>query len=96
MGRTDSSAKRKLCELAAGHVSLFGPGFNHGRTPQLLARDVWQEQEHPEIGRHRYRMVSYQLGSTPGRVRRAAPCLGQDNDEVFSRWLGLEQPLALP
>ncbi len=64
--------------------------------PQLLARDVWQEQEHPEIGRHRYRMVSYQLGSTPGRVRRAAPCLGQDNDEVFSRWLGLEQPLALP
>lgn len=64
--------------------------------PQLLARGVWQEQEHPEIGRHRYRMVSYQLARTPGRVRRAAPCLGQDNDEVFSRWLGLQPPLALP
>jgi len=57
--------------------------------PQLLARAVWQEQEHPEIGRHRYRMVAYQLAETPGRVRRAAPCLGQDNDEVFSRWLGV-------
>jgi len=51
---------------------------------------VWQPMEHAEIGAQSYRMVSYQLSETPGRVRRAAPCLGQDNDEVFSNWLALE------
>ncbi len=62
--------------------------------PQLLARHVWQEAAHPEIGPQRYRMVSYQLSETPGRVRGPAPCLGQDNEEVFSEWLG-RQPIAL-
>jgi len=59
--------------------------------PQFLTRDVWQSMEHPEIGAQRYRMVSYQLSETPGRVRRAAPCLGQDNEEVLSEWLGLDE-----
>lgn len=57
--------------------------------PQLAARNVWQPMEHPEIGVQRHRMTSYQLSETPGRVRRAAPCLGQDNDEVLSKWLAL-------
>lgn len=61
--------------------------------PQLLARQLWQTMEHGEIGPHRYRMVSYQLSETPGRVRRAAPCLGQDNEEVLSGWLGLDSDL---
>ena len=51
--------------------------------PQLAARDVWQPHDHAEIGQQRYRMVSYQLSETPGRVRRPAPCLGQDNDEIL-------------
>jgi len=59
--------------------------------PQLLARGLWQKLTHREMGAQRYRMVSYQLNETPGRVRRPAPCLGQDNQEVFSAWLGLEK-----
>ena len=59
--------------------------------PQLAYREVWQRQEHPELGEHSYRMVSYILSETPGRVRRAAPCLAQDNEEVFLNVTGLSE-----
>ena len=58
--------------------------------PQLAARKTWQPTEHAEVGVQRYRMTSYQLSETPGRVRRPAPLLGQDNDEVFNSWLALD------
>ncbi len=57
--------------------------------PQIAFRNIWQEFEHPEIGPHHYRMVSYQLSETPGSVRQPAPCLGQHNEDVFLRWLGM-------
>ena len=57
--------------------------------PQLAARRTWQRCDHPELGPLRYRMVSYQLSETPGRVRSAAPCLGQHNQDVFQGWFGL-------
>jgi crotonobetainyl-CoA:carnitine CoA-transferase CaiB-like acyl-CoA transferase len=34
-------------------------------------------------------MVSYQLSGTPGRVRSAAPRLGEHTAEVFKDWFGL-------
>ncbi len=74
------------CGVHAAAVNTMKDLFS---DPQLRARNVWQVMEHSEIGPQRYRMVSYQLSETPGRVRRAAPCLGQDNEEVLSRWLGL-------
>lgn len=55
--------------------------------PQLSAREIWQPMEHAEIGLQHYRMTSYQLSETPGRVRRAAPLLGEHNDEVLTNWL---------
>jgi len=94
----ERAANEVMTVLQAQHVhaAVVNTVADLFADPQLLARGVWQEQPHPEIGPHRYRMVSYQLAETPGRVRRAAPCLGQDNEEVFHRWLGLEQPFALP
>jgi len=57
--------------------------------PQIAFRNIWQKHEHPEMGDHAYRMVSYELSEPPGSVRRAAPCLGADNEDVFRGWLGL-------
>jgi crotonobetainyl-CoA:carnitine CoA-transferase CaiB-like acyl-CoA transferase len=57
--------------------------------PQLLERQTWQPHDHPELGPLRYRMVSYQLSRTPGRVRAAAPCLGEHTVDVFRQWFGL-------
>jgi crotonobetainyl-CoA:carnitine CoA-transferase CaiB-like acyl-CoA transferase len=59
--------------------------------PQIAFRNIWQQMQHPEMGAHHYRMVSYQLSETPGRVRRPAPCLGEHNREVFQSWLGLSE-----
>ena len=59
--------------------------------PQIAFREVWQKQTHPEMGEHSYRMVSYSLSETPGSVRRAAPCLAQDNEEVFLSVVGLSE-----
>ena len=57
--------------------------------PQLAARRVWQSFDHAELGPMRYRMVSYQLSETPGRVRAAAPRLGEHTEAVFKDWFGL-------
>lgn len=57
--------------------------------PQLAARKAWQVHDHPQLGPIRYRMVSYQLSDTPGRVRSAAPRLGEHNEDVFKGWFGL-------
>jgi benzylsuccinate CoA-transferase BbsF subunit len=72
----------------AGVVNTMRDLFS---DPQIEFRKIWQEQEHPEIGRHHYRMVSYQLSETPGSIRRPAPCLGEHNHEVFSEWLNLSE-----
>ena len=58
---------------------------------QVAFREVWQEREHPEMGRHHYRMVSYQLSETPGSVRGAAPCLGEHNEDALLDWLKLSE-----
>jgi benzylsuccinate CoA-transferase BbsF subunit len=72
----------------AGVVNTMRDLFS---DPQIAFREIWQEREHPEIGRHNYRMVSYKLSETPGSIRRPAPCLGQHNDEVFRKWLKLSE-----
>ncbi len=59
--------------------------------PQIAFRNIWQQHEHPELGKHAYRMVSYELSETPGSVRSAAPCLGADNEAVFRSWLGISE-----
>jgi crotonobetainyl-CoA:carnitine CoA-transferase CaiB-like acyl-CoA transferase len=58
--------------------------------PQIASRQIWQKQRHPEMGDHHYRMGSFQLTETPGRVRKPAPCLGEHNEEIFCGWLGLD------
>jgi len=91
------SARALMARLQAQsvHAAMVNTVKDLFDDPQLVSRGVWQEQVHPEMGRQRYRMVSYQLSETPGRVRGPAPCLGQDNDEVFNRWLGREESLAV-
>lgn len=73
------------------HAALVNTMRDLYSDPQIATRNIWQEQEHPEIGRHRYRMISYGLSETPGSIRSPAPCLGQHNTKVFLGELGLSE-----
>ena len=89
----DQDARRVMTRLQSHgiHAAQVNTMRNLFSDPQIGFRDIWQKHTHPELGDHNYRMVSYDLSETPGRVRNAAPCLGADNEEVFVEWLGLSR-----
>lgn len=53
--------------------------------PHTLAREMVVEMTHPVEGRIRGLGVPVKLSETPGRVRRAAPLLGEHTVEVLDR-----------
>lgn len=57
--------------------------------PQLRARDFFVELDHPELGKTISDATPIKLSDTPARYLRAAPLLGQDNDYVYGKLLGL-------
>jgi crotonobetainyl-CoA:carnitine CoA-transferase CaiB-like acyl-CoA transferase len=60
-------------------------------NPQLQARGFFEEIHHPEAGTHFYAGIPWKLSRTPGRVRMAAPCLGQHNEEILESMLSLSE-----
>lgn len=80
-----------LLQNANVHAAVVNTVGDLFTDPQIAFRQVFQAQDHPEMGRHHYRMVSYELSESPGKIRRPAPCLGEHNEEVFLKWLGMTQ-----
>ncbi|MBV8055004.1 MAG: CoA transferase, partial [Deltaproteobacteria bacterium] len=54
----------------------------------LRERGFLVELEHPEVGRRTHAGVPWTMSATPCRVRRPAPILGADTDEVLMSLLG--------
>ena len=62
-----------------------GPVLHHDEVfadPQILARGMVAEVEHAKAGKQKTLGVPLKLSATPGGVRRAAPVLGQHDDEI--------------
>ena len=57
--------------------------------PHLLAREAFSVVEHPDKGRQRAVAPPWRFSSTPARVDRWTPSLGEHNLEVFHGLLGL-------
>ena len=57
--------------------------------PQIRARQMVVETEHPEIGKVKEVGVALKMLGTPGSVRRAAPYRGEHTDRVLSE-LGMK------
>jgi len=65
------------------------------RAPEMLADPHFKAREaivatpHPEFGELRMQNVAPRLSETPGAVRSPAPGLGEHNDEIYVKLLGL-------
>jgi crotonobetainyl-CoA:carnitine CoA-transferase CaiB-like acyl-CoA transferase len=64
-----------------------GPVYNISqvyRDPQVIAREMAVEVDHPAAGRSRLIGIPVKLSATPGQIRRPAPTLGQHTDEILA------------
>jgi benzylsuccinate CoA-transferase BbsF subunit len=59
--------------------------------PQLRHRGYWPVLEHTVMGPVPYNGMQAQLSATPGRLRKAAPCVGEDTIHVLVDLLGCDE-----
>jgi len=59
--------------------------------PHLADRGFFETVTHPEAGTHPYVGMYAKMSKTPGSIRKPAPCLGEDNQYVFEKILGLSE-----
>ena len=59
--------------------------------PQLHFREHFQKRNHKELGYHTYETFGFRLSKTPGGPQTAAPCLGEHNELVCTKILGLSR-----
>ncbi len=59
--------------------------------PQVKARNVLVDCEHPTAGKVKVVGPPVRLSETPGRVQSPAPMLGEHTDDVLREHLGLEE-----
>jgi len=56
--------------------------------PQARQRGFFAELDHPQAGRLEYPTAAYKMSETPWRGERAAPLLGEHNEQVYCGRLG--------
>jgi formyl-CoA transferase len=59
--------------------------------PHFQAREAIREVPHPDFGTLKMQNVAPKLSQTPGGIRSPSPELGQHNDEVYLKLLGLPE-----
>ena len=91
-------AKRTKAEFSEQAVKreMLGYPVNNARDIrqdlQLIARAFWQLVEHRELNSSLvYPGAFAKFGATPVTIRRRAPRIGEHNQEIFLRELGLTQ-----
>ena len=85
-GLTQKSTRRELMDLLGGHVP-FGPVFDVSdivADPHFRGRDMVVELDHPGVDEKlAIAGVPVRLSATPGGIRRRAPLLGEQTDDVM-------------
>lgn len=72
--------------VAAGAVQSPEDRMEH--DPQLRARGLFIELDHPKIGGSRFQNLPWHMSVTPPALTPRWPILGQDNDRILSEELG--------
>jgi len=90
---TKAHQKRWVCEEGQKRGIIAIPCNNAQdvvENPQLVSRDFFVGVEHPELGDAlKYPGAPYRMGSTPWRIARRAPLVGEHNSQVYEGELGL-------
>jgi crotonobetainyl-CoA:carnitine CoA-transferase CaiB-like acyl-CoA transferase len=73
--------------IPMGAINTIDKLIDH---PQVQARNVLVETEHPTAGRAKVVGPAVKLSATPGRVRTPAPLLGEHTKAVLRERLGLD------
>ncbi len=60
-------------------------------SEHLNVRGFFVEVDHPSAGKLKHAGAPYQLGGTPWEIRTPAPTLGQHNEQVLGKMLGLSK-----
>ncbi len=74
-----------------------GPIYNYEQVfedPHTLAREMMVEMDHPVEGKVKGLGIPVKLSETPGRIRRAAPLLGEHTEETLARLGYSEEEIA--
>lgn len=81
----DQDPDALVARLQAVDVAAFGSARNRdlAEDAHLLERGFPVTLEHPEVGAMMHLGVPWRMSRSDARVRRAAPCLGQDTDQVL-------------
>jgi crotonobetainyl-CoA:carnitine CoA-transferase CaiB-like acyl-CoA transferase len=74
--------------IPVGAINTIDQVVNH---PQVQARGMIVESEHPVAGKVKVVGVPVKLSETPGSVRDPAPLLGQHTDAVLREYLGMSE-----
>lgn len=72
--------------IPVGAINTIDQVVEH---PQVTARGMITESDHPVAGKVKSVGVPVKLSETPGSVREPAPLLGQHTDEVLQAYLGM-------
>ncbi len=90
-----TKTKKEIMERALRDRIIVAPvntAEDIWRNPHLTARDFWIKVEHPELGESLpYCGPFAKMSTTPLKIRRRAPLIGEHNEEVYEQELGLQR-----
>jgi crotonobetainyl-CoA:carnitine CoA-transferase CaiB-like acyl-CoA transferase len=87
-GLTAEEATARCQAHGVAAVPVMGLAAHDGH-PHFRARGTVRTVRHPAVGEFALYASPIKLSASPGRIERAAPCLGEHNAEVFRGLLGL-------
>jgi crotonobetainyl-CoA:carnitine CoA-transferase CaiB-like acyl-CoA transferase len=91
---TSQHDKREIMQILQQAGVAAGPILNYGEVlsdPQIEARGFFETVTRPITGTHPYPGFPVKFSETPIHIRRPAPTLGQDNEYVLTKFLGMSK-----
>ena len=86
-GQDKFDVQRRLREAGIPCSAVQKPQERVDHDPDTAG--LWPTVTHSEIGEVRVDGIPARFSRTPWRIERGAPCLGEHNEEVFGRLLGI-------